>query len=76
MSAVIEAPQSLIETVAEMRFPDRADARLQSLMDRNTNGQLTPGEREELEALAEWSETIAIIRAQALRLLGRIPHAA
>jgi hypothetical protein len=48
MSAVIEAPRTLVETIAEMRFPDRTDALLRSLTDRNTNGQLTPDEREEL----------------------------
>jgi hypothetical protein len=42
-------------------------------MDRNTNGELTPEEEEELEALVELSETIALVRAQALRLLGRKP---
>jgi hypothetical protein len=73
MSAVIEAPRALVESVAAMRFPARTDALLQSLMARNTNGQLTPDEREELEALAELSETIALVRAQALRLLGRTP---
>ncbi len=73
MSAVIEAPRTLVESVAAMRFPARTDARLQSLMDRNTNGQLTPDEREELEALAELSEAMALVRAQALRLLGRTP---
>lgn len=73
MSAVIEAPRTLVESVAAMRFPAKTDALLQSLMDRNTNGQLTPAEREELEALAELSETIALIRAQALKLLERTP---
>jgi hypothetical protein len=42
-------------------------------MDRNTNGALTPGEREELEALVELSESIALVRAKALHLLGRKP---
>ena len=73
MTAVIEAPRTLVESVAAMRFPARTDALLQSLMDRNTNGQLTAHEREELEALAELSESIALIRAQALHLLGRAP---
>jgi hypothetical protein len=63
----------MIESLAAMRFPAKTDARLQSLMDRNTQGQLTPNEREELEALAELSETIALVRAQALKLLGRTP---
>jgi hypothetical protein len=73
MTAVIEAPRTLVETVAAMRFPAKTDARLQTLMDRNTNGQITPVEREELEALAELSETISLVRAQALKLLGRTP---
>jgi hypothetical protein len=73
MPAVIEAPQQLIETVADIRFPPKTDARLQQLMARNTEGQLTPNERDELEALAELSETMALVRAQALRLLGRSP---
>ena len=73
MSAVVEAPRDLVESLAEMRFPPKADARLQWLMDRSTEGQLTPPERDELEALAELSETMALFRAEALRLLGRRP---
>ena len=71
MPAVVEAPLELVESVAAMRFPAKADDRLRRLMDRNTNGQLTPAEKEELEALVELSETIALIRAKALRVLGR-----
>lgn len=73
MSAVVEAPLELVESVAGMRFPPKTDARMQTLMDRNTNGQLTATEREELEALVELSESMALVRAQALRLLGRSP---
>jgi|SRR5271157_4951184 len=43
-------------------------------MDRNNNGALTPEEREQLEALVELSEAIAIVRAQALHLLKRSPQ--
>lgn len=68
-----EAPRSLAESVAALRFPSRTDARLQSLMDRNTNGQLSPVEREELESLVELSESLALVRAEALRVLGRNP---
>jgi hypothetical protein len=59
--------------MAALRLPDKADHRLQVLMDRNTDGALTLAEREELEALVEWSESIAPVRAQALHLLGRKP---
>jgi len=73
MPAVIESPRELIETVAEMRFPVKTDERLTWLMDRNTDGLLTAQERDELASLAELSESIAIVRAQALRVLGRSP---
>ena len=73
MSAIVEAPRDLMESLAEMRFPPKADARLRQLMDQNTEGRLTPTERDELEALAELSETMALYRARALRLLGRSP---
>jgi hypothetical protein len=71
MSAVLEVPRELVETVAELRLPSHTDRQLQQLMDRNTEGSLTPAEREQLEALVEWSEQIALVRA--LRLLGRTP---
>ena len=73
MASVIEAPLTMVETVAALRFPRKADRRLQHLMDRNNDGTLTLDEREELAALVELSETMALVRSQALHLLGRIP---
>jgi hypothetical protein len=73
MPAVIEAPVDLVEAVADLRFPSRTDKLMQSLMDRNTNGTLTSAERDELQALVELSETMSLIRARALQLLGRKP---
>jgi hypothetical protein len=74
MSAVIEAPVEMVEAVADLRLPPKADRRLQDLMDRNTNGALTPEEREQLGALVELSESIALVRSQALCLLKRPPR--
>jgi hypothetical protein len=71
MTSVVEAPVEFMESLATMRFPNKMDARLQRLMDRNTNGELSDAEREELESLAELSETISLHRARALQLLGR-----
>jgi hypothetical protein len=71
MPAVMSAPVDLVESIADLRFPAKTDALLQWLMERNANGQLTPAQKEELEALVELSETISIVRAKALRLLGR-----
>jgi hypothetical protein len=73
MATVVQAPLEMVEEVASLRLPRRADQRLQALMDRNTNGILTPAEREELETLVELSETLALVRAKALQLLGRKP---
>jgi hypothetical protein len=74
MAAVVQAPLELVEAVAALRLPPKTDDRLQALMDRNTEGTLTLAEREELEALVELSETIALVRAQALHLLGQRPQ--
>jgi hypothetical protein len=73
MSQVISAPLQMVEAVAALRFPAVSDRRLQVLMDRNNEGELTAEEREELESLAELSETISLVRADALALLGRSP---
>lgn len=73
MSSVIETPVELVEAVGRLRLPPKADALLQTLMDRNTNGTLSPRERDELAALVEMSETIGLLRAQALHVLGRSP---
>lgn len=71
--SVIPAPRELVEAVAALRLPPKTDRRLQDLMDRNTNGTLTEAERSDLEALVEMSESISLLRAQALHLLGRKP---
>jgi hypothetical protein len=73
MATVIEAPVALVETVASLRLPPKADRHLQMLMDRNSEGTLTAAEKEDLEALVELSETISLVRAQALHVLGRGP---
>lgn len=71
--SVIQAPRELVEAIADLRLTPKADQRLQELMDRNTNGLLSETERTDLEALAEMSENISLLRAQALLLLGRKP---
>ena len=72
--AAIPAPFEWIEFVSELRLPARSDQRLQSLMDRNNEGQLTNEERAELESLVELSETLSLARTEALILLGRKPE--
>jgi hypothetical protein len=71
MTAVVQAPHDLMEAVAGLRLPAKADGRLQELMDRNNDGSLRPEEREDLEYLVELNETLSLVRARALHLLGR-----
>lgn len=74
MSAVLPAPREMVEAIADLRLPPNTDRHLSSLMDRNTNGTLTPDQKDELAALAELSEKMSLIRAEALLLLGRHPQ--
>jgi hypothetical protein len=72
--STIATPLEFVTSVADFRFPAKIDAHLQGLMDRNSEGLLSESEREELEALVELSETISLLRVQALRVLGRTVH--
>jgi hypothetical protein len=74
MSATISAPRKWVKSVSALRLPRRADQRLQALMDRNTEGELSQSERAELESLVELSERLSLIRAEALHLLGQTPQ--
>ena len=73
MMSVVSAPIEWVESVGRLRLPASADRRLQELMDRNAEGKLTPREREDLESLVELSESLSLVRAEALHLLGRKP---
>ncbi len=53
--STIPAPAEWVAAIGELRLPSKADVRLQQLMDRNNEGELTSLERGELEALAELS---------------------
>ena len=74
MDITIAAPTEWVQTIGELRLPSKTDLRLQQLMDRNTEGELSSPEREELEALVELSERLSLVRAEALELLGRDPQ--
>ena len=73
MGATIEAPRAVVESFATLRLPEWADRRLQTLMDRNNEGDLTADEKEEFKSLVDWSHTISLMRADALLILGRRP---
>ena len=71
---VITAPRDWVESVSQLRLPPTTDRRMQELMDRNNEGMLTEQERAYLEELVELSETLSLVRAEALSLLGRKPQ--
>jgi hypothetical protein len=74
VNSTIAAPVDWIETVGNLRFPLKADDRLQELMDRNNEGLLQASETAELEGLVELSEQISLVRAEALQILGKHPQ--
>jgi hypothetical protein len=71
---VVSAPVDWVESLSDLRLPAKADRRLKELMDRNTEGQLSEEQRADLESLVEVSETLSLVRAEALHLLGRRPQ--
>jgi len=73
MNSTIAASVDWIEAVGNLRFPPKADHRLQELMDRNNEGLLQESEREQLEALVELSEQLSLVRGEALQILGKKP---
>jgi hypothetical protein len=74
MGITVAAPVEWVESVSDLRLPPKANKRLQQLMERNTEGLLTETEHTELETLVELSETLSLVRARALQLLGRKPQ--
>ena len=73
MDTTVDAPLEWVVSITLLRLPEQTDRRLQELMDRNNEGQLTIQERADLAALAELSERLSLVRAEALHLLGRKP---
>ena len=73
MDTTVNAPLEWVESITMLRLPQHADQRLQDLMDRNNEGNLTEQEKADLASLAEMSEQLSLLRAEALRLLGRKP---
>ena len=71
MPPVIEAPREWIEAVADLCLPPGVIHRLQVLMDENNDGNLDSIEREELTTLIHFSQSVGLVRAHALHLLGR-----
>jgi hypothetical protein len=76
VNSTIAAPVNWVEAVGNLRFPSKADHRLQELMERNNQGLLQNAEKDELETLVQLSEQLSLVRAEALQILGRQPSKA
>ncbi len=71
MNANVTAPVEWVEAVGKLCLPLKADGRLQELMDRKNENDLSIVERAELESLVEVSQQLSLVRAKALQLLGQ-----
>lgn len=73
MAETIAVPLEFMHAVAHLQLPSYTNRTLQELMDRNTNGTLNSDHQLQLESLVEWSESLSLLRGQALHLLGERP---
>jgi hypothetical protein len=73
MSTGIPVPRRWLYELAALQLPHVSDSRLQSLMDRNNDGQLGDEEKEELAALVELGECLSIASSTARFLLDNNP---
>lgn len=63
------------EALLRLRADPELQARIETLADKSTEGELTPEEREEYEALLRVGQFVALLQANARRLLAQ-GHAA
>lgn len=61
MPQPVQLDDILTRDVARRRFPKALDRRLQHLLDKNNEGQLTTAERQEAEALANMAEFLSLL---------------
>lgn len=71
MSITIETPVELLREMAQFEFPPSTQEKLNQLMEKNTEGNLTEPEKKELRALVDINERVSIIKAQAKLLLAQ-----
>jgi hypothetical protein len=69
-------PKGAAESILRIAFPEDDQLRIQELADRNTEGQLTPDERNEYEGYVLVGELISLLQAMARRSLQQRPTAA
>ena len=69
MSQTIEIPLELLEEMARLELPPAAQRALARLMDKNTEGELSPEDREELRALVELNERVSLLKGRAMLVL-------
>ncbi len=73
-NATLPAPRRMIEELAALKMPSKTDQRMQVLMDRNTEGELTEDGQLELESLVALSEHLSYLKTEAMILLRPRPE--
>ena len=69
MSRTVTVPLDLLEEIANLELPPSTQGALARLMDKNTEGHLSPTEREELQALVDLNERVSVLKGRARLLL-------
>jgi hypothetical protein len=69
LDALARLSDDALWTIAREQMPLAAQARMQVLMDRNSRGQLSEAERQELEELVERGDRLTLRKAEAAALL-------
>jgi hypothetical protein len=65
LDALAHLSDDALWTIAREQMSEERQARLQALMDKNSQGDLSEAEREELEGLVEQGQRLALRKAQA-----------
>lgn len=74
LDALTHLSDEALWTIAREQMPEDRQARLQTLMDRNSTGTITESEHEELNRLVEQSQQLMVRKAGAAALLTRRGH--
>ena len=69
LKALRQLSDDALWTIAREQLPVSLQERLQTLMDRNTNGQITPDEYHELEGYVARGDRLMIRKAEAATIL-------
>jgi hypothetical protein len=69
---ILEDNLDTLREQSQLELPERQQLRMSELLVKNREGTLTPGERDELDALAEEFDAATLIKGRALAALAHL----